>query len=267
MVTSTIMADLFQPQPIELPDIPTPDVTWDDVRSLADEQGWTWDDETGRYVDGDGMPVTESEILAVVEAELTDWESQVDALTDELLNEFIDVSQWEDRLAELTAAVAALFFLFGLGDRAKLTDEYTEFVDDRLRTQYEFLRNFSNEILVGALSGAMIGARSKLYVHDAESNHGYAQDFTHDIEQFPYYSNVLGSTRPCAECPELTARGIVRRGSLPNIGTRLCQSRCYCHFAYYTEADAIQRMALRNAGWLGQDSITLNVLIPVTSYG
>lgn len=257
------MTDLFQPQPVDLSDIPEPDLTWE-VRSLADEQDWVWDDELGRYVDDDEQPVTESEILAVVQAELTDLESQVDALSDELLAESIDVATWEERLAELTAAVAMLFFLFGLGDRSKLTDDHTEFVEDRLRTQYDFLRNFSTQILAGGLSAAMIAARSKLYVHDAESNHGYAQDFTHDTERFPYYSNVLGSTNPCDECPELTMRGIVARGSLPMIGTRLCQSRCHCHFAYYTTADAVQRMSMRGVGWLGQSSIVSSILVPVT---
>ncbi len=255
--------DPFIPQPIDLPSIPEATVSWD-VRSLANDQGWQWDDELGRYLDEDEQPVTESEILAVVQAELTDLESQVDALSDELLNESIDVKEWEETLAELIVGVAALFFLFGLGDRSKITDEYTEFVETRVRTQYDYLRNFSLEILAGALSGAMIAARSKLYVHDAESNHGYAQDFTHDTDQFPYYSNVLGSVRPCKQCPRETAKGIVPRGSLPNIGNRECNARCHCHFAYYTTADAVQRMSMRGAGWLGQSSIVSSITLPVT---
>jgi hypothetical protein len=105
-------------------------------------------------------------------------------------------------LAEIVAGVAAIFFLFGLGDRSKLTDELTTEINERVQVQYEYLRDFATAILAGTLSIAMINARSKLYVHDAESNHGYGQDAAHDVEKFPFYSNVLGSTRPCKQCHE-----------------------------------------------------------------
>jgi hypothetical protein len=77
------------------------------VRLLADEQGWTWDDDMGRYLDSDEQPVTEQEILDVVTAELTDWESQVDELVDILESGEYDVQDWEQALAEIVAGVAA----------------------------------------------------------------------------------------------------------------------------------------------------------------
>lgn len=257
------MSEPFQPQPVDLPDIPTADISWD-VRIISDEQGWTWDDEIGRYVDSDGTPVTEAEIMAVVEAELADWESLTQELTDSLIDGTYDVRDWEQAIAEIIAAVAAIFFLFGLGSIDKLTDEHTEFANERLQTQYEYLRAFSEAVLAGTLSAAMIGARAKLYVHDAESNHGYAQDFAHDTNEFPFYSNVLGSTRPCEQCPRETAKGIVTRGSLPAIGNRLCLSRCHCHFAYYRSQDEPQRETLKRFGWLGQDSLTIPIVESLT---
>ena len=259
------MTEPFQPQPVDLPDIPTADISWD-VRSLADEQEWTWDADEGRYLDSDGQFVTEQEILDVVEAELADWESIVDEATDALLNDDVDVIGWEQRIAEITAGVAAIFFLFGIGgDRSFITDEHTDFANERLQTQYEYLRGFSEAVLAGTLTAAAIGARSKLYVYDAESNHGYAQDFAHDVERFPFYSNVRGgSEQPCTECPALTARGIVRRGTLPPIGARECGPGCKCHFAYYQTADGRQREGLSKFGWIGQNKITLSIKTPVT---
>ena len=257
------MSEPFQPTPVDLPDIPTADISWD-VRSLADEQGWTWDEDLGRYLDSNGQPVTEQEILDVVTAELESWEAETDALTTLLIDGEYDVRDWEQALAEIVAGVAAIFFLFGLGDRDKLTDDLAQEVTDRVQTQYEYLRGFSEAILAGTLTAAMIGARSKQYVHDAESNHGYGQDAAHDVERFPFYSNVLGSMQPCVECPELTARGIVPRGTLPAIGTRECGPGCKCHFAYYTEAEARQRESLQHFGWLGHNKLTAAIAIPLT---
>lgn len=259
------MTEPFQPQPATLPDIPTADIDWD-VKLMANELGWEWDDEIGRYVDGDGTPVTEQETLSAVEAELSFWEDEIDSLSELLLAETIDVTEWEQRLADSVAAIAAIFFLFGLGTLDKLEDEHTDFVNKRLTTQYEYLRGFSEDISAGSLTTAMIGARSKLYVHDAESNHGYAQNYAHPVERWPYYSNVLGNPeRHCNQCPAETAKGIVERGNLPAIGTRECGTRCHCHFAYYTEADARQRNSISRFGWVGRDSIVSTILIPVTS--
>lgn len=227
------------------------EIEWADVRSLATEQGWQWDDEIGRYVDGD-RPVTESEVMDVVESELDAGEAAIQAITDALIAGESDVNEWERQLAELIAAAAALFFLFGLGSADKLTDEHTDFVRDRLNTQYQYLRQFSELVAAGSLSAAMIGARAELYIHDAESNHGYAQDFAHDADEFPFYSNVLGSVRPCEQCPRETAKGIVPRGSLPAIGNRLCLSRCHCHFAYYRSQDEERRDTIPKFGWVGQ---------------
>lgn len=241
------------------------DFDWDDVESLADDQGWEWDEDDGRYRDEDEALVSDDDILQLIYDKLGELESGIESARDDLV-ESGDLTQWEERLAEITVTTALLFFLFGIGARGNLTDNHTEHVRGRLETQFGYLRDFSEAIIAGEKSEAMIGAQGKLYAHDAELHYSQAQDFVHDKENWPFYSNLLGGCSHCNQCPEETAKGIVERGSLTPIGSRACLWRCCCNYAYYKKQDTTQRQTLEyksytlnraRYGWVGKDLLVL----------
>ena len=264
------MADKFQPSPSDLPDLSEYDelteFDWDDVRSLAEEQGWTWDGDLGLYVDDDGEAVGLDVVLELTYEELDRIKNEVDQLTEEL-EESEDVETWERKLAELAAAAAALFFLLGIGTRDAVTDEHEELVSDRLKAQYEFLRQFSNDILDGNLTIDGIRARANLYPQDDQLLYSEAQELAHDAEVFGYYRNVLGGCDHCTECPDESAKGIVERGQLTPIGSRLCLWNCCCMFEYFKTQSGdtnSYRLTSQCLGWAGETKLTLSVTTPVT---
>ena len=250
-------ADPFVPVPVTLGDIPEfdfGDIDWSEVRSIAEEQGWTYSEDLGRYVDGSGNPVSFDNLLKVTYEELDDLESQIDGLGDELVSGELDVSEWEERMAEIIVATAALFFLFGIGDRNAVTSEHESHLTDRTRTQFEFLRQFSQGIQTGQMTPDGIKAREKLYLHDAELHYSEAQEFAHPVDVWPFYANILGGCVHCLTCPEQTDKGIVSRGSLIPIGQRECKWRCCCQWQFFkTQNERLDSVTMigRQWGWIG----------------
>ena len=163
------MTDKFQPPQTDLPDLADyeelADIDWDNVRSLAEEQGWEWDEEQGGYVDDDGDLVPLPDVLELTYNELAELQSQVSVAVDEL-EESEDVTEWERKIAEIAAAAAVLFFLLGSGNRDNITVDHEEHVRIRLVLQFEFLREFSLGVLAGKMTIDGIRARANLYPQD-----------------------------------------------------------------------------------------------------
>jgi hypothetical protein len=253
-VCSNKMPDPFTPPSSTLPPLsdyePLTDIDWDSVRSLADEQGWVWDDSSGQYLDGES-PVDTDDILQLTYAEIERIEGEISDISAQLENEDISLSEWEELLANITAATAALFFLLGIGSVGAITSDHNQHVKDRLTTQFEYLRKFSDRIAAGELSMTGLIANANLYPQDAQLHYSQAQEFIHSVDDWPFYSNVLGGCQHCSQCPEQTAQGIVERGSLIPIGARLCKWRCCCMWAYHKTRDGNDALGMPSFGWVG----------------
>lgn len=237
-----------------LPALAESDFDWTSVRNIADEQGWQWDDEAGRYRDADGELVTYQQILEITQAELSRLEDELDEATTLLIDGDASVSDWEELVAEITVSAALLFFLFGF-DGSLPGDEEETLIRQELTRQFEFLLQFSQSVADGAMTESGIRARAKLYVHDAQLMYTQAQELLHPVELFPFYRNVPGPCQSCDECPQITARGIVPRGALKPIGQRLCLVNCCCQWAFHkTQDERFDEPTLldRGYGWLKQ---------------
>lgn len=74
------------------------------------------------------------------------------------------------------------------------------------------------------VNGVFQAARRQSHMDAADEN---------GVALFTQEQNVLTQTaQHCAECPELSARGWVKIGSLPLPGARECQSNCKCHLEF-----------------------------------
>lgn len=209
---------------------------WETVRSIATEQVWTWNDEEGRYFDKDGELVTYQQILDVTQAELSQFEEQIEGATAFLIDGDATVPEWEELIAEITVSAALLFLLFGLGSRTP--DSISEsMVRSQLEKQFGFLQTFAKSVLLGQMTVNGINARAKLYVHDAQLLYSKAQDLIHPVDIWPFYRNILGPCEHCVQCPQETMKGIVPRGALAPIGGRLCKWRCCCQLGFHKTQD------------------------------
>jgi hypothetical protein len=229
-------------------------IDWDEVRNVASEQGWTWDDDAGRYRDKDGNLVSADQILNLTYAELDLLNQDVNDYCNLLIAGDISLKEWEMQIARIIVITTALFFLFGFGGNVeRITRDHQQYLTNRIQRQFEFLRNFSEDIQTGKMSERGLKARTRLYVQDSQLGYSEAQELVHGIGDWPFYANVLGGCDHCEECPAETAKGIVRRGSLIKIGSRECRWNCCCHYEYFKTADGRTDKAsllTKKTGWL-----------------
>ncbi|MEO1390986.1 MAG: hypothetical protein AAFV85_26945 [Cyanobacteria bacterium J06634_6] len=209
---------------------------WNLIRSIAEEQGWEWDDEAGRYRDSSGELVTYQQILDVTQSELARFEGDIEGATALLVEGDATVPEWEELIAEITISAGLLFLLFGLGGR-RPGETMESAARSHLERQFRFLQTFAKSVLTGKMTINGIIARAKLYIHDAQLLYNQAQDFLHPVDIWPFYSNVLGPCAHCEQCPAETAQGIVLRGALTPIGERLCRWRCCCQWSFHKTQD------------------------------
>lgn len=103
----------------------------------------------------------------------------------------------------------------------------TGFIGARLRQQYNYLSGVTFDTAPGEF-GAADMARLAQYGNGAvRGTHSgvIRRDAPEDAEE----QNVLGgSSASCAECLELTDRGPVPVGTLPEVGSRECHGNCGC---------------------------------------
>ncbi|ESA35942.1 hypothetical protein N836_09490 [Leptolyngbya sp. Heron Island J] len=252
------MADKFQPSPSDLPDLseydPLTEPDWDEVRSLAEEQDWEWNEDKGAYVDDDDDEIVPlSTILELTYEELERIQGEISTAVEKLEDDE-DVAEWERRIAEIAAAAAALFFLLGMGARGNINDDHSGHVRDRLTVQFEYLRQFSEDILDGNLTINRIKARANLYPQDDQLLYSEAQEFIHSTEEWSYVRNLLGGCQHCRDCLNEAAKGWVERDQMSMPGTRMCRWNCCCMLEYAKEKPGQNSNQLTiltlGAGWL-----------------
>jgi hypothetical protein len=155
-----------------------------------------------------------------------------------------------------------IFFLFGLGDRSKLTDELTTEINERVQVQYEYLRDFATAILAGTLSIAMINARSKLLCRTQNR-------IMATVKTLPMMLRSFRFIAMCWVALDLASNAHERRQKVSSPWLIACywaarmQLQMLLPLAYYRSQDDTQRESMKRYGWLGNDSLTQAITMAV----
>lgn len=251
------MAEPFIPPDETLPPLESllPDeISFQDVKDLAGEEGWTYDEDVDQFFDRNGEPVTLQQIRALIDEEVDAADTVITEYTESVFDGESSLSEWEENVAEVLIGLALILFLLGFGgQREKITFRDIDYIERRIQEQLGYLRRFSRDILSGQKSREHIRARVRLYTRDDSLAFEQAWDRLHDDRMFPWYRNVLGGCEHCQLCPQESARGWVRRGALIPIGSRDCRVNCCCHYEYSNSRERPQTDTLlkQNYGWLG----------------
>jgi hypothetical protein len=201
-----------------------------------------WNELAGRYVDLTtgrfiAFDVIKSELEAVVSAS----QANIVRISEQLIAGDITLPQWqllmEKEIKIGNVASAAL----AKGGWAQMTQADWGYVGSNIKKQYQYLRNFAQEIASGKcpLNGRLI-TRARLYG---------AEDRAMFEEMRRRYMRLnKGATEerrvllPGAEhcephestpgCTELAAKGWQPVGTLPPIGAATCRTFCRCVFEF-----------------------------------
>ncbi len=193
-----------------------------------------WNETSSRYYNlATGQFVSFIEVRNALEFNITASQIQMHSLTEQLIARTISLEQWqigmaqEIKIAHTSAAAAAR------GGWAQMTQADWGAVGQQLRVQYEFLRNFANEISNGTqlLNGSAL-VRADLY---GQAARGTFEEMRRRMEEIingmEEEIRDLGEADHCVDC--LAAAGHwAPIGTLPKIGESVCIVNCHCRFRF-----------------------------------
>ena len=179
--------------------------------------------------------VTNAEIEDARQARTDDGFRLLRRMASALISGNADVATWERGMAlELRRAHLQMTAL-GKRGWGNITASDLSRVQERLRSEYEYLARFGREISEGALSEAQILARVQLYENGVQSSYWRAdteyQRASQDMTQERRIVNQAAEN--CSDCVGYEVQGWVAIGSLPAPGEgSVCLSNCKCTKEY-----------------------------------
>lgn len=195
-----------------------------------DPLGYGWNARAARYVDlSTGRFVAQADVVAVMERRIEIGIGRLQDMARGVIEGRVDVAALQEagvvELRRINTQLAAL----GRGGWGQMSQADWGRVGAHLRQEYEYWRNFMQDIASGNLTEAQISARLSMYGNHAWQSY-WMQDETAKREAGAVEErNILDDgAAHCVECPELTARGWVAIGALPPPGARACVANCRC---------------------------------------
>ncbi len=187
----------------------------------------------GQYETSDGQVVPAERVIAAVERRQEDGAQLVNTLVRELVDDKITVHEWQDMFAVELRRMHSQSFAAGRGGWDAITIADRRIIEQRLRDEYLFLREFANDIKSGKLTEAQIGARMRLYTEHVKASYWQGQNEAQVAANKSQMRRVLNPAEHCPDCTGYASQGWVPIGSLPLPGDGSeCRSNCACGVEY-----------------------------------
>lgn len=198
---------------------------------------FTWSPETGRYRDvKTGRFVPASAVLAALDQFTTARVEALVVLSEQLRTGAIGVAEWRSRTAAEVKAAHVAASAVGVGGLARLGPIERGQLGAELRKQYEFLRQFADDVASGRqrLDGKV---RTRV-VQYAKAARGWYFEVRRRLHgESAEERRVLHGGDHCEDCVGYAARGWVRLGTLPRPGeASRCRNNCRCTMEFRRSA-------------------------------
>lgn len=197
-----------------------------------------WDERVGQYRNiRSGRFEPRLAVRNVLETAIRETRREMRQDAAALRDGSISLAEWQTRMLgqikrlHITEAAAAR------GGWAQMSQADWGAVGQRIRFQYERLRNFANQIASGEqrLDGRFM-FRVEMY---ANAGRGTYEESVRRFERVYHHRmlerRVLGVADHCEDCLDAAAEGWQPIGTLPAIGDSVCLTNCHCTFEYADE--------------------------------
>lgn len=196
---------------------------------------YAWNETAGRYINlSTGRFVPFNAVRDQLESVIDQSAIRMNGITQQLIDQQVSLAEWQSVMMEQiklshTAAAAA-----SRGGWAQMSQSDWGAAGRMIRDQYDYLRNFAEEIASGkqALDGRAL-VRADLY---GDAARGTFEQMRRRYEQqqngMQEEIRILGEADHCPGCLEQASLGWQTIGTLDPIGAEECITRCHCTFRY-----------------------------------
>lgn len=176
----------------------------------------------------DGSPLNADAVIAEMRVHQEASRQLLTNLTNQLYAGQITLEQWQIASASLLKDMHLAQAAFGAGGKDHLTPAELARVEDTLKKEYEFLRDFAVAIAAG-LSLAL--AVNRILMYAIGSQQSYWWSLVHSLPSAARIFWKLGSSEHCPDCLALAAGSPYTPATLrtvPGAGATECLSHCKC---------------------------------------
>ncbi len=203
---------------------------------------WTENPSKGQFV-------SNQQVRALINKSIEQKKERVRAITQQLFDEEIKLSEWEKETAKLLKTTAIQNYAIGKPGDLSLKD-YGR-IGNHLRSQYGYLRKFSREIRTGKLSQARISARIELYFNKTRFDYESGHSAIHAESGYRWERRIKPARESCLSCIQYNDMGWQSIGTLPKPTQQCeCQANCKCYFEFSKSREKPTLEILSSFGWI-----------------
>jgi hypothetical protein len=226
---------------------------------------FTWNKATQRYRFDNGQFASRAQVEALTEKYITQSKDKIRDLAELLESKAINVSTFETAVAKQLKEAHINSYALGKGGVKQLTQRDYGIMGAELKKEYQYLRNFTQEIKQGNLSPNQIRARLEMYADGLHGSRELGKLEGHRAAGYIWEMRSIHSSESCADCLRYQGQGWMPLGTLPNPGDRCrCRSRCRCSKSFKKDL-AKPTDSLKAWGWTGQ-KIKQGLTVPMIGY-
>ncbi|HLE52711.1 MAG TPA: hypothetical protein VI755_11650 [Anaerolineales bacterium] len=202
-----------------------------------------WNEATGRYIDlRTGQFVRFADVRDALESVIDASAIRINVLTKSLVDGQISLAEWQSGMLEQVKLAHTASAASARGGWAQMSQSDWGAAGRLIRTQYDFLRNFSDQIASGEqlLNGTAL-VRADMYGDAARGTfEEMRRRYERTMNGMEFERRVLGEADHCPDCLDYAAEGWQPIGTLPAIGDSICLTNCHCTFEYRTGTPDIE---------------------------
>lgn len=198
--------------------------------------GFVFDPQSARYRDAaSGRFVPAAQVRGAVDVVIQATGARLQQITGGLQTGTLTIEDWRGLMAAEVKSLHLATATAAKGGWAQMSQADFGWVGQRLRTQYQYLDGFAQDVASGKqpMDGTL-AVRASLYAEAARATHREMERRQARLRGEMLERNQLGAADHCPGCLEQTARGWQPIGTLVPVGSRTCLARCHCTLLYRT---------------------------------
>jgi len=209
-------------------------VTFPNIQSSSLTSDYRWSESAGRYIGANGQFVAFSDVRDALESVIDASAVRMNILTQSLVDGQIPLAEWQSGMLEQIKLAHTASAASARGGWAQMGQSDWGAAGRMIRTQYDYLNNFANQIADGtqALDGRAL-VRADMY---GDAARGTFEESRRRYERLmngmELERRVLGESDHCPDCLDYAAEDWQPIGTLPAIGDSVCLTNCHCTFEY-----------------------------------
>ena len=210
------------------------------------------DQETGRFI-------SQSRMRSLLGGHINQVREDLTTIGELLINGRISLPTWEQETRTALKALHTSSYLLGIGGEANMSQRDYGILGQQIRSQYEFLRGFAEELINTGMSEAAFRSRLEMYAWAARGSHEMGKLEGHVRAGFTWERRIRTKSNSCSPCISYAAAGWQPIGSLPH-PTRDCECRanCGCYKRFSRGEQRPEDFLNQRFGWINLDQLRIS---------